>query len=178
MERTDGLVTGRKTGKAGARMKTYVRVVSQPARGSLAAADAIRLDHEARRKTRQRTTTVAGTEAALLLPRGTVLRDGDVVQAEDGGLAVIVAADEALSEVRCDEPTLLARVAFHLGNRHAEVMLAAGCVRYPADAVLDDMLRGLGLVPQPVLGPFEPEPGAYVAILDAAVGAVRAPWIP
>lgn len=159
-------------------MMPYVRVLPLEATGREEAAEAIRLDHEARRKTRQRVRTVSGAEAALLLPRGTVLRDGDRLATEDGRIAVIVAAEESLGEVRCDDPVLLARAAFHLGNRHAEVMLEPDRLRYPADPVLDAMLRGLGLTPVPVRAPFEPEPGAYIAILDTAVGSVRGPWIP
>lgn len=159
-------------------MLTYVRVLPPETTGRQAVTEVIELDHGLRRKTRQRVTTVSGAEAALLLPRGTVLRDGNVVEAEDGSRAGIVAAGEALSEVRCAEELLLIRAAFHLGNRHVEIMLADGGIRYPADKVLDDMLRGLGLVPRQILGPFEPEPGAYVAVFDPAVGSVREPWIP
>jgi len=159
-------------------MVTYVRVLPAGAKKGRRPATVIRLDHEGRRKTRQRVTTEAGVEAALWLPRGTVLIDGDRVAAENGRVAVIAAADEALSEVRCDDPVQLARAAFHLGNRHAAIMLSPGRIRYPADRVLDDMLRGLGLAPMAVVGPFEPEGGAYVAVFDAAIGGVGAPWMP
>jgi urease accessory protein UreE len=57
-------------------------------------------------------------------------------------------------------------------------MFTPGCLRYPVDVVLDDMLRGLGLSPTPVVGPFEPEAGAYIVVFDAAVGRVGGPWIP
>jgi urease accessory protein len=159
-------------------MVTYVRVLLPPAREGGEPAEIIRLDHEARRKTRQRVVTESGAPAALLLARGTVLRHGDRVAAEDGQAAGIVAADEALSAVRCDDPVRLARVAYHLGNRHAPVMLVPGSVLYPADRVLDDMVRSLGLMPESVCAPFEPELGAYSLIFDAAVGAVGGPWIP
>jgi len=85
--------------------------------------------------------TASGAEAALLLPRGTVLHHGDRVAArEERAVAAIVAADEALSVVRCDDPLLLARAAYHLGNRHAEIMLASDGLRYPADPVLDALV--------------------------------------
>ncbi|EFL52395.1 UreE urease accessory domain protein [Solidesulfovibrio fructosivorans JJ]] len=159
-------------------MVTYVRVL--PPREAVGATlgEAIRLDHEARRKTRQRVATESGLEAALFLPRGTVLRAGDRVVAGDGRSAVITAADEALSVVRSGDPVLLARAAFHLGNRHATIMIEPGCISYPTDAVLDDMLRGLGFLPEAVHGPFEPEDGAYVFVFDAAVGGVGGTWIP
>jgi len=158
---------------------TYVRVLPTGTLGREEPTETIRLDHEARRKTRQRVVTASGAEAALLLPRGTVLHHGDRVAArEERAVAVIVAAEEALSAVRCDDPVLLARAAYHLGNRHAEIMLAPDGLRYPADPVLDDMLRGLGLTPIPVLGPFEPEAGAYLVVFDTAVGEVRGPWMP
>ena len=77
-------------------------------------------------------------------------------------LAVLVrAADETLSIVRSDDPLLLARACYHLGNRHVPLQIGNGLVRYPHDHVLDDMLIGLGLQPSFTQAPFEPEPGAY-----------------
>lgn len=156
----------------------YVRVLPVATTKRSRTAEIIRLDHEARRKTRQHVTTVAGREAALLLPRGTVLYHGDRVATANGRIAVIAAADEALSEVRCRDPLLLARAAFHLGNRHAVVMLAPDGIRYPENRALDEMMRSLGLEPTAVVGPFEPEEGAYIPVFDSAIGGVGTPWIP
>ncbi|HUH91749.1 MAG TPA: urease accessory protein UreE [Casimicrobiaceae bacterium] len=119
------------------------------------------LSFEERRKARQRLRLVSGEEAALFLDRGAVLRGGDCLQATDGRVLRIVAAAEALMEVRTPDPTLLARAAYHLGNRHCPVEIREGAIRFPADRVLAEMLSGFGLEAKPVSAPFEPEAGAY-----------------
>ena len=73
----------------------------------------------------------------------------------------MVAGPEAVSTVNADDPKALARAAYHLGNRHVAVQVGDGWLRYLADHVLDDMLRGLGLEPKSERAPFEPESGAY-----------------
>ncbi len=116
---------------------------------------------ERRIRSRQRVTLDDGTEAGVFLARGQVLRDGDLLT-DEGGLVVRVrAAAEPVSEVRSDDPLLLARACYHLGNRHMALQIEAGLIRYQHDHVLDDMLRGLGLEPRFAEAPFEPEPGAY-----------------
>jgi urease accessory protein len=119
------------------------------------------LPRDRRIRCRQRVQLNDGREAGVFLPRGEVLRDGDLLGSADGLVVVVRAADEAVSEVRCDDALQLARACYHLGNRHVELQIEPGCVRYRHDHVLDDMLRGLGLVPVCVEAPFEPEPGAY-----------------
>ncbi len=122
---------------------------------------------ERRIRSRQRVELDDGREAGLFLGRGEVLRDGDLV-GDAGGLVVQVrAADEAVSEVRCEDPLLLARACYHLGNRHVALQIDPGRLRYQHDHVLDDMLRGLGLQPVCIEAPFEPEPGAYGGKADA-----------
>src|SRR5215471_4642527 len=76
------------------------------------------LPFELRQKSRLRTTVVGGEEIGLFLERGTVLRGGDYLEADDGRVVRLVAAVEALIEVRCADSTALARAAYHLGNRH------------------------------------------------------------
>jgi urease accessory protein len=117
-----------------------------------------------RRKSRLRIVLDNGEEAALLLPRGSALRDGDRLRADEGGAIVFVrAAGESLSVARTDDPHLLLRAAYHLGNRHVPVQLGAGWLGYEHDHVLDDMVRGLGLTVEDTVAPFEPEPGAFGA---------------
>ncbi|MBV8377812.1 MAG: urease accessory protein UreE, partial [Verrucomicrobia bacterium] len=79
------------------------------------------LTFDLRRKSRFRTTLADGTEAALFLPRGWVLRDGDLLQAEDGTLIRVESAPERVLLVTADTPYTLTRAAYHLGNRHAPV---------------------------------------------------------
>jgi urease accessory protein len=116
---------------------------------------------EGRRKTRQRVTLDCGTEAAILLPPGTVLVDGDFLRSEDGLLVRIRAAAEEVSSARAGDALLLARACYHLGNRHVPVQVGDGLVRYLHDHVLDDMLRALGLEVTEEHVCFQPEAGAY-----------------
>ena len=110
---------------------------------------------------RLRVTLDDGTEAGVVIARGQVLRDGDLLTGPDGVVVRVRAADEAVSCVATEDEHLLARICYHLGNRHVAVQIARGEVRYLHDHVLDDMVAGLGA--QPVLrhAPFDPEPGAY-----------------
>ena len=115
-----------------------------------------------RRKSRLRVVLDDGQEAAVLLPRGSALRDGDRLRADEGGAVVYVrAAAETLSVARTDDPHLLLRGAYHLGNRHVPVELGTGWLAYEHDHVLDDMVRGLGLSVESRVALFEPEAGAF-----------------
>jgi urease accessory protein len=119
------------------------------------------LPFELRCKSRLRTRLATGEDVGLFLPRGTILRDGTKLQAADGRIVEVVAADEPLSEVRCEDAALLARAAYHLGNRHVAVQVGPGWLRMQPDPVLAAMLHGLGLAVHHLNAPFEPEAGAY-----------------
>ena len=119
------------------------------------------LPFERRRKVRQRVVLESGEAVALMLPRGSSLRDGDLLASDEGRVVAVEAGPESVSTVRADDARALARAAYHLGNRHVAVQLGDGWLRYLADHVLDDMLRGLGLTPTAEQAPFEPESGAY-----------------
>lgn len=121
------------------------------------------LPFELRQKSRLRTVLASGEEIGLFLDRGIVLRGGDCLQAEDGRVVRVVAADEDLLEARCTDAGMMARAAYHLGNRHTPVQVGPGWLRLAADDVLAGMLRGLGSAVTPVRAPFEPEAGAYAA---------------
>lgn len=103
----------------------------------------------------------SGEEAGLFLERGIVLRGGDVLSSDDGSLVRVMAAPETVSTVRCDNPLQLARICYHLGNRHVALEINKDQVRYPHDHVLDAMLQGMGLDVKVEEAPFEPETGAY-----------------
>lgn len=119
------------------------------------------LPFDQRQKSRFRATLDDGSEVAVQLPRGTVLRGGDVLRAADGRLVSVRAADEAVSTVAADDARLLARAAYHLGNRHMPLEVGDGWLRYQHDHVLDDMVAALGLLVRFEQAPFEPEAGAY-----------------
>ena len=112
-------------------------------------------------RSRLKVTLDNGTEAGLILPRGTVLNRQDRLLADSGEIVEVVAAAEIVSTARIDDPLLLARACYHLGNRHVPLQIEAGLIRYQHDHVLDDMLGGLGIRVTVEKAPFEPEPGAY-----------------
>jgi urease accessory protein len=122
---------------------------------------ALTLTFAQRTRSRLRVVLNDGREAGLFLPRGTALRDGDGLVAEDGLVARVRAAPETLSRVESEDPWRLARACYHLGNRHVALRIEPGRLSYPHDHVLDDLVRGLGLQVRLVDAPFEPEPGAY-----------------
>ncbi|CAE6871693.1 urease accessory protein UreE [Paraburkholderia domus] len=124
-------------------------------------APTLTLAFEDRRKSRLAATLDNGEEIALLLPRGTVLRDGDVLVADDGGLVRVVAAPEAVLVVRAKDALTLTRAAYHLGNRHTPVEVGADYLKLEYDPVLADMLKRIGASVDQVTMPFQPESGAY-----------------
>jgi urease accessory protein len=121
------------------------------------------LPFELRQRSRLLAVLDSGEEVGLMMPRGTILRGGDQLLASDGRRVAILAAREPLSIVRSADVRLLARAAYHLGNRHVALEVTIDSIRYLHDHVLDDMLRGLGLQVDFEQLPFEPEAGAYSA---------------
>lgn len=119
------------------------------------------LTFDARCKSRLLLTLDNGETAALRVERGRLLRHGEQVRLEDGREIEIVAAEESLLEGISADPLLIAKAAYHLGNRHVAVQLMPDRVRFLADHVLSDMVKGLGLAVQAVTAPFDPEGGAY-----------------
>ena len=119
------------------------------------------LPWEKRIRSRLRVVLDDDTEAGLLLPRGTVLHDGDLLTSDNGDVVRIRAADETLSSVTSHDPLTLARACYHLGNRHTPIEITSGGIRYCFDPVLDEMIRGLGLTVSHDQAPFDPEAGAY-----------------
>ncbi|HEV3011096.1 MAG TPA: urease accessory protein UreE [Burkholderiales bacterium] len=113
---------------------------------------------EQRQKSRLRGRLENGEEVALILPRGRVLRGGDRVTATDGREVEIVAAPEKLLHIESAE---LARVAYHLGNRHVPLQVGQGFLRIAEDHVLEEMVKQLGARVSRIEAPFEPEAGAY-----------------
>jgi urease accessory protein len=121
----------------------------------------LELPFDARQKSRLRTRLASGEDAALVLPRGDVLRGGDLVLASDGRVVEVIAAAERVLHVECASATELARCAYHLGNRHVPVEVGKHFLRLAEDHVLEKMLSGLGAKLTHVTAPFEPEAGAY-----------------
>ena len=123
------------------------------------AAGSLNLAFDRRQRSRQRAMLDSGEEIGMVMPRGEILRGGDRVLASDGRVFEVVSAPERLLHI---EAPSLARIAYHLGNRHVPVQVGEGFLRIAQDHVLEDMLRGLGARVTHVEAPFEPEGGAYV----------------
>jgi urease accessory protein len=138
-----------------------MRKILEKVQASIPATVAVTLDHTARQKSRGLLRLDDGSEAALLLERGSTLQHGDHLRADDGLVVQVQAAMEGLSVVTARDPLELARAAYHLGNRHIAVQIGALRLAYLHDHVLDDMVRELGFQVTFAAEPFEPESGAY-----------------
>ncbi len=129
--------------------------------GECRAGDSVTLPFELRQRSRLRARLDRGEEVAIVLPRGTVLRDGDRLPGEDGRVIEVCAARETVSTVKARDAVLLARACYHLGNRHVRLEIGEGWIRYLHDHVLDHMVEEMGLAVTIESAPFEPEAGAY-----------------
>jgi urease accessory protein len=103
---------------------------------------------------------MGGRQFLLDLPEATYLADGDGL-AVAGGLILVKAAPEPLVEIHAHDALELARIAWHLGNRHTPAEITPGAIYIQPDHVLAEMVRGLGAHVRHVTRPFEPEGGAY-----------------
>src|ERR1700733_4018325 len=125
------------------------------------AVDAVALDAYDRHRRRVMLSGERGTKFLLDLPQATALRDGDGLVLEDGAVIRVVGRPEPLVEIAAANGHDLARLAWHIGNRHVDVQIAGERLRIRRDHVIEDMLRGLGARLTPVEAPFDPERGAY-----------------
>ena len=125
------------------------------------------LDWDVRQKSRFETTDSLERQIGVFLPRGTLVRGGDVLVAEDGSLIRVIAAPQPVLVItHCEEhgtPFDLLRAAYHLGNRHVPIELKPNHLKIEPDHVLADMLRAMHLIVIEQLTTFEPEGGAYGA---------------
>ena len=124
----------------------------------ISVSERLELPFESRHKSRLKAKLASGEEVAVLLPRGEILRGGDLVTASDGRVIEIIAVPEKVLHI---ESASLAKVAYHLGNRHVPVEVGEAHLRIAEDHVLEEMLRKLGATVSHVEAPFEPEAGAY-----------------
>ncbi len=130
-------------------------------------ASTIELDWDTRQKSRFDGTDSLGRQLGVFLPRGTLVRGGDVLIAEDGSMVRVIAAPQAVLRItHCTShgtPFDLTRAAYHLGNRHVPIELKPDHLKIEPDHVLADMLRAMHLIVNEVNEAFEPEGGAYSA---------------
>ncbi|NPC54806.1 urease accessory protein UreE [Caenimonas soli] len=125
----------------------------------------VELDWDVRQKSRFDCTDSQGRHLGVFLPRGTVVRGGDVLVAEDGSLVQVIAAPQPVLVItHCSQhgtPFDLTRAAYHLGNRHVAIELKPDHLKIEPDHVLAEMLRNMHLIVKETQAAFEPEGGAY-----------------
>ena len=130
-------------------------------------AGTVELDWDVRQKSRFECTDSQGRQLGVFLPRGTAVRGGDVLVAEDGSLVKVIAAPQPVLVItHCSEhgtPFDLMRAAYHLGNRHVPIELKPDHLKIEPDHVLAAMLRSMHLIVREAEEAFEPEGGAYGA---------------
>lgn len=131
----------------------------------------VELDWDVRQKSRFDTTDSLGRHLGVFLPRGTLLRGGDVLVVEDGSMVRVLAAPQAVLRISAcpthGSPFDLTRAAYHLGNRHVPIELKPDHLKIEPDHVLADLLRAMHLIVNTVDEAFEPEGGAYSAATHA-----------
>ncbi|OUM01709.1 urease accessory protein UreE [Variovorax sp. JS1663] len=127
----------------------------------------VELDWDVRQKSRFDATDSQGRQLGVFLSRGTAVRGGDVLVAEDGSLVKVIAAKQPVLVItHCTEhgtPFDLTRAAYHLGNRHVPIELQPDHLKIEPDHVLAGMLRSMHLIVREAEEAFEPEGGAYGA---------------
>ena len=138
-------------------MLTITEKLDTPAKPSAS----LTLPFEKRQKSRLRVSLDNNQEAALMLERGSVLRHGDLLQAENGLIVEVRAADEEVAVVSTEDSFLFARACYHLGNRHVPLQIGERWLRIQRDHVLESMVQSLGLLVRHEIAAFEPESGAY-----------------
>ena len=121
----------------------------------------LELPFEMRQKSRFKAALVSGEEVGVMLPRGEILRGGDLITASDGRIIEVIAQPEKVLHIEGATSAALAKIAYHLGNRHVPVEVGDGYLRLGDDHVLERMLEGLGAKVSRTTAPFEPESGAY-----------------
>lgn len=128
---------------------------------NIKSSECVYLPFEIRQKARFVAITESGVEVGIQVKRGHILRDGDKLQAEDGTVLEVKAGEEPVSTVKESDEKLLARLCYHLGNRHVQLQVEKGWCRFLQDHVLDEMVELLGATVIHENAPFEPEAGAY-----------------
>lgn len=132
-----------------------------PANAAIETPLILALTAEERTRSRHHFTAPDGQSFYVQLPRGTVLRDGDLLQAETGEWVRVVASPEPVLTVTSHQPLDLLRAAYHLGNRHVALEVTSNYLRLLPDPVLQSMLEHMSLHVIEEVQPFQPETGAY-----------------
>jgi urease accessory protein len=122
--------------------------------------DTLLLDYEQRRAPAGPLTGLKGTPVEIALPDARLATD-DCLILEDGTLVEVVARPEPLIEARAANVADMARLAWHLGDRHIPAELHERRLRVRRDPAVEKLLASLGAKLLAIEAPFEPEGGAY-----------------
>jgi len=144
-------------------MPRALRVIAAADRRGRPVADTVILDYAQRSSNNVSVTGVKGGAYDIALHAAARLRTDDLLELDDGRLIEVVAAPEALIEARAADLPALARVAWHLGDRHVPVQVLPNRIRVKRDEAVEVLLKALDAKLTVIEAPFEPEGGAYEA---------------
>jgi urease accessory protein len=142
-------------------MPRATSVLAAADRQDRAVIDTVILDYAKRGAQKITVTSVNGGVIDIDLHQPARLRTDDLLLLDDGGLVEVVAAPEPLMEARAGDVAVLARLAWHVGDRHVPVQLLPNRIRVQHDAAIEALLKSLGAKVTTIEAPFEPEGGAY-----------------
>ncbi|MGH6727484.1 MAG: urease accessory protein UreE [Pseudolabrys sp.] len=144
-------------------MPRATRVLAAAGRQDRPVIDTVILDYAGRSAQKATVTGIKGTVIDIDLHEPARLRTDDLLLLDSGELVEVVAAPEPLVEARAADVAALARLAWHLGDRHVPVQVLPNRIRAKRDAAIEALLTSLGAKVTTIEAPFEPEGGAYAA---------------
>ena len=144
-------------------MLRAIRVLNPAERGGRPVVDTVLLDYAQRSAQKIAVTGLKGGQFEIALADPARLRTDDALLLDDGSLIEVVAAPEPLIEARASDLAHLARLAWHLGDRHVPAQLFANRIRVRREPAIEALLRSLGAKLALIEAPFEPEGGAYAS---------------
>ena len=121
----------------------------------------VSLTYDQRIKGRLKTVCDDGTPLGLFIERGRMLLQGDLLVAKTGEIIMVRAVAETLICASTKNSITLAKVCYHLGNRHVPLEIKSNKLFFQPDHVLENLCREWSLEVDSVRVPFNPESGAY-----------------
>jgi urease accessory protein len=147
-------------------MRRATSVVRPAERGQRTVIDTVILDYAQRSAPTLSVTGLKGDHFEIALAKPARLRTDDALLLDDGSLVEVVAAPESLIEARAGDVAALARLAWHLGDRHILVEMLPNRIRARREPAVETLLTSLGAKLAFIEAPFEPEGGAYASAHD------------
>ena len=138
-------------------MKSAFAVVPASQWDGKTAADVVSLDSSERHLRRVVLNAQRGLAFLLDLPQATMLRDGDGLVLDDGAIVRVAGKLEPLVEIAAASAHELARLSWHIGNRHTDIQVLHDRLRIRRDHVLEQMIASLGARLTLIDAVFDPE---------------------